>query len=127
MQCISLNWLRRYLVEGAFTPRKSEGIPKLSGTTAILLVFQVDSRHEQITDVFIGLVAHQYESCLYPPEQISNFIGDIEVNLREAQKVLKDGGNPGKSHAFCLFMHNLRVLCPSSQTHHTAWCTPSVM
>ena len=46
MQRISLDWLQRYLVEGAFAPPDSEGIPELSRTTSILLVFQADSRHE---------------------------------------------------------------------------------
>ena len=49
MQCISLDQLWKLIAEGAFMPPLSEGPPKLSGTTAILLVFQVDGQHERIT------------------------------------------------------------------------------
>ena len=94
-------------MEGTFTPPELESIPELSGTTAILLVFQADSRHEQITDVYVGLIACQYESHLYPPEWIPDFIRDIEVDLQEAQKALRARGDLGKRHAFCLFVHNL--------------------
>ena len=32
--------------------------PELGGMTAILLVFQADSRHEKITNIYVGLVVH---------------------------------------------------------------------
>ena len=36
--------------------------PKLSGMTTILLVFQADSRHEKITNIYVGLVVRRVES-----------------------------------------------------------------
>ena len=56
MQHLSLGGLCTLLSEGAFTPLQSDMPPKLSGTTAILLVFQVDSRHKKIINIFVGLV-----------------------------------------------------------------------
>ena len=56
MQCISLNSLCTLLSEGTFVPPQSNMPPKLSGTMAILLVFQVDSEHERIINVYVGLV-----------------------------------------------------------------------
>ena len=56
MQHISLNGLCTLLSEGAFAPQHSNMPSKLSGTTAILLVFQVDSEHERIINIFLGLV-----------------------------------------------------------------------
>ena len=88
-------------------PPCSERPPKLSGMTAILLVFQADSRHKKITNVYAGLVVRQVESCLYSPSQIHNFIKDIEGGLQAACNALKAGGDPGKRHAYCLFVDNL--------------------
>ena len=56
MQCLSLGSLCTLLSEGAFVPPQSNMPPKLSGMTTIFLVFQVDSGHEKITDVYMGLV-----------------------------------------------------------------------
>ena len=58
-------------------PPSSEGPPELSGTTAILLVFQADSQHEKITDVYMGLVVHRVKSHLYTLDQILDFVRDI--------------------------------------------------
>ena len=87
-------------------PPPSEGTPELSGTTAILLVFQADGQHEKITDVYVGLIVHRVESHLYALDQILDFIRDIEVDLKAVQDALKVGGNPGKRCAFCLFVSN---------------------
>ena len=76
--------------------------------TAILLVFQADSQHEDITDVYVGLVVCRVESCLYAPDQILDFIKDIEVNLQAVHDALKAGGDPSKRHAFCLFVSNFK-------------------
>ena len=75
--------------------------------TAILLVFQADSKHKEITDVYVGLIVHRVESRLYAPDQILDFIKDIEVNLQVVRDTLKAGGDPGKRHTFCLFVNNL--------------------
>ena len=56
MQRLSLDGLHTFLTEGAFTPPQSERPPELSGTIAILLVFQADSRHKKIINVYVGLV-----------------------------------------------------------------------
>ena len=88
-------------------PPQSEGPPELSRTTAILLVFQADSQHEEITDVYVGLIVHRIESCLYTPDQILDFVKDIEVNLQVACDAPKVGSNPGKRSTFCLFVSNL--------------------
>ena len=74
--------------------------------TAILLVFQADSKHEEITDVYMGLMVRRVESHLYVPDQIPNFIKDIEVDLQVVHDALKAGGNPSKRHTFCLFVNN---------------------
>ena len=102
-------------------PPQSEGPSECSGMRAILLVFQADSKHEEITDVYMGLVvcrveSHLYvymglvvcrvESHLYAPDQILNFVKDIEANLQVVHDTLKAGGNPGKRHGFCLFVDN---------------------
>ena len=87
-------------------PPVLEGPPKLSRTTTILLVFQADGQHERITDVYMGLVVCRVESCLYTPDQILDFVMDIEVNLKVARDALKAGGEPGKRCAFRLFVSN---------------------
>ena len=81
--------------------------PKLSRTMAILLVFPVDSEHERIINVYVGLVVRQVDSCLYSPSQINDFIQDIEVNLWEVRNTLKARCNAGKRHTYCLFVENL--------------------
>ena len=106
MQRLSLDHLRKLIAEGAFMPPQLEGPLKLSGTTAILLVFQADSQHEEITDVYMELVVHRVESCLYAPDQILDFIKDIEVNLQVVCHALKARGDPCKRRAFCLFVSN---------------------
>ena len=87
-------------------PPTSEGSPKLSRTTAILLVFQVDGQHERITDVYVGLVVHRVESRLYTLDQILDFVANIEVDFKVARDALKARGDPGKSRTFCLFVSN---------------------
>ena len=85
-------------------PPVSEGPPKLSGTTTILLVCQVDSQHERMTDVYVELVVHWVESHLYTPGQILDFVADIEVDFKVVHDALKAGGDPSKRCAFCLFV-----------------------
>ena len=46
------------------------------------------------------------ESHLYAPDWILDFVSNIEVNLKVACDALKAGGDPGKRHAFCLFINN---------------------
>ena len=75
--------------------------------TAILLVFQTDSRHEKITNIYMGLVVHQVESHLYNPDQIPDFIKDIEGDLQVACDALKARGDPSKRCTYCLFVDNL--------------------
>ena len=106
MQCISFDHLQRLIAEGMFMPPMSEGPPELSGTTTIPLIFQADSQHERITDVYVGLVVHWVESHLYTPDQILDFVADIEVNLKAAHDTLKAGGDPDKRRTFCLFVSN---------------------
>ena len=88
-------------------PPQSERPPKLSGMTTILLVFQADSRYEKITNVYVGLMVHRVESHLYNPNQILNFVKDIEGDLQVVCNALKARGNPGKRRAYCLFVDNL--------------------
>ena len=83
-----------------------EGTLELSGTTVILLVFQADGQHEKITDVYVGLIVHRVESHLYTPDQILDFIRDIEGDLQVVWDALKAGGSPSQRHAFCLFVSN---------------------
>ena len=74
---------------------------------AILLVFQVDSEHERIINVYVGLVVCGVDSHLYSPSQISDLIQDIEGNLRVVCDALKAGRDPGKRCTYCLFVDNL--------------------
>ena len=104
MQCLSLGSLRTLL---SFMPPRSNTPPELSGMAAILLVFRVDGKHEKITNVYVGLVVHRVDSHLYSPSQIPDFIWDIEGDLRAMHNALKAGGDPGKRHAYCLFVDNL--------------------
>ena len=73
-------------------PPQLEGHPKLSEMTAILLVFQANSKHKEITDVNVGLIVCRVESCLYVLDQILDFMEDIEVNLQVAHDSLKARG-----------------------------------
>ena len=102
MQRISFEHLQGLITKGAFMPSTLEGPPELSGTSAILVVFQADGQHERITDVYVGLMVCRVESHLYTLDQILDFVMDIEVNLKVACNALKAGGNPGKRCAFCL-------------------------
>ena len=106
MQCISLDHLWRLITKSTFMPPMSEGPSELSGTITILLVFQVDGQHERVTDVYVGLVVHWVESCLYTPDQILDFVADVQVNLKVACDALKASGDPSKRCAFCLFVSN---------------------
>ena len=106
MQHISLDHLQKLIAEGTFMPLLSEGPPELSGTTAILLVFQADSQHEWITDVYVGLMVCRVDSCLYNLDQIPDFVKDIEGELKAVCDALKARGDPGMRHAFCLFISN---------------------
>ena len=103
-------------------PLHSNMPSELSGMTAILLVFQVDSKHERIINIYMGLVVHRVDSRLYSPNQINDFIQDIEVDLQEAHNALKAGHDAGKRCAYCLFVDNL--LCPSQWTLPIVWCIP---
>ena len=87
-------------------PPASGSPPELSGTTAILLIFQADGQHERITDVYVGLVVCWVESCLYSLDQILDFVADIEVDLKAAHNALKARGDPSKRLTFCLFVSN---------------------
>ena len=106
MQRISLNHVRKLITEGAFMPPLLEGPPKLNRTTAILLVFQVDSQHERITDVYVGLMVCRVDSCLYTPDQILDFVKDIEGDLKAVCSALRAGDNPSKRCPFILFVSN---------------------
>ena len=107
MQRISLDGLCTLLSEGTFMPPHSNTPSELSRTMTILLVFQVDSEHERIINVYVGLVVRRVDSCLYSPSQINDFIQDIEVNLWEAHNALKAGHDTSKRRAYCLFVDNL--------------------
>ena len=75
--------------------------------TAILLVFQVDSRHEKIINVYVGLVVCRVDFHLYSPSQIHDFIKDIEGDLQVAHDALKVRSDPSKRHPYYLFVDNL--------------------
>ena len=52
-------------------------------------------------------MVHQVKSHLYTPDQILNFVKDIEGDLQAMCDTLKAGGNPSKRCAYCLFVDNL--------------------
>ena len=106
MQRISVDHLWRHIAKGVFIPPTSEGPSELSRTTAILLVFQADGQHERITDVYVRLMVCQVQSRLYTPDQILDFVADIEVDLKMACDALKAGSDPSKRRAFCFFVSN---------------------
>ena len=107
MQHISLKGLCTLLSEGAFAPLQSHTPPKLSRMTAILPVFQVDSEHKRIINVYVRFMVRRVNSRLYSPSQINDFIQDIDVNLWEVRNALKAGHDTGKRCAYCLFVDNL--------------------
>ena len=107
MQCISLDGLCTLLSKGTFVPPQSNTSPELSRKMAILLVFQADSKHKKIINVYMGLMVHRVDSFLYSPSQINNCIQDIDIDLWEACDALKAGHNTGKRHTYCLFVDNL--------------------
>ena len=107
MQHISLEGLRTLLSEGAFTSLQSNTAPKMSRTMTILLVFQADSEHKRIINVYVGLVVHQVDCHLYSPNQINDFIQDIDVDLWMVCDALKAGHDASKRCAYCLFVDNL--------------------
>ena len=92
--------------------------------TALLLVFQADSKHEEITDVYVGLIVCRVESHLYAPDQILDFVKDIEVDLQAVFDALKARGNPGKRHTFCLFLNNFGGTMSILTDPLTLWYTP---
>ena len=51
-------------------------------------------------------MVRRVESCLYAPDQILDFVKDIEADLQAPHDALKAGGDPSKRHAFCLFVNN---------------------
>ena len=106
MQRISLNGLCTLLSKGIFMPPQSNTPPELSSTTAILLVFQADSEHKRIINVYMGLMVRRVDSHLYSPSQINDFIQDIDVDLQEARDALKARHNASKRRAYCLFVDN---------------------
>ena len=106
MLCMSLDYLWGLIAEGTFMPPTLEGTLKLSGTTVILLIFQADDQHEKITNVYVELMVCRIKSHLYAPDWSLDFVSDIEVNLKAVRNTLKAGGDPGKRHAFCLFVNN---------------------
>ena len=117
MQHISLNGLHTLLLEGAFMPPQTNMPPELSKTMAILLVFQADSKHKRIINVYVGLVVCRVDSHLYSPSQVNNFIQDIDVNLWEARDALKAGHDAGKRCAYCLFVENLSGIMSIPMDH----------
>ena len=54
----------------------------------------------------MGLIVRRIKSRLYAPDQILDFIKDIEVDLQVVHDTLKTGGDPSKRRAFCLFVSN---------------------
>ena len=107
MQHISLKGLCTLLSEGALMPLQSNTPPKLSRMTATLLVFQVDSEHKRIINVYMGLMVHRVDCHLYSPNQNNDFIQDIDVNLWEVCDALKAGHDASKGCTYCLFVDNL--------------------
>ena len=104
---LSLKGLCTLLSEGAFAPLQSNMAPELSRMMAILLVFQADSKHKRIINVYAGLVVRRVDCRLYSPNQITDFIQDIDVDLQEACDALKAGCDAGKRRTYCLFVDNL--------------------
>ena len=98
MQCIS-----RY----AFAPLQSNMAPELSRMMVILLVFQADSEHKRIINVYVGLMVRRVDCRLYSPNQVNDFIQDIDVDLQVAHDAPKAGRDAGKRHTYCLFVGNL--------------------
>ena len=46
------------------------------------------------------------ESCLYTPDQILDFVANLEVNLKAVRDTLKARSDPSKRCTFCLFVRN---------------------
>ena len=126
MQCISLEHLQKLIAKGAFMPPLSEGPPELSGTTAILLVFQADGQHERITDIYVGLMVCRVDSCLYTLDQILDFVKDIEGDLKAVHDTLKAGVTLARGVPFASLPATMGAQCPFPWICHTASSTPRV-
>ena len=112
MQCISLEHLWKLIAEGAFMPLLSEGPPELSGTTAILLVFQADGQHEWMTDVYVGLMVCRVDSHLYTPDQILYFVKDMRVISRWCVMLLRLGATRARGVPFASLSATIEAQCP---------------
>ena len=105
-------------------PLLLEGPPELSGTNAILLVFQVDYQHERITDVYVGLQGR------FPPvysRPNPDFVKDIEGDLKAAHGALKAGATPVRGVPFASLSATMEAPCPSPRIHCTASSTQQAM
>ena len=83
--------------------------PRNPLSSAGLLLFSWSSGQTASTKkshVYMGLVVCQVESHLYNPDQILDFVKEIEIDLQATRDVLNAGGNPSKRHTFCLFVSN---------------------
>ena len=125
-ECISLNGLHTLHSEGTFMPPQSNTPPKLSGTMAILIVFQAGSRHKRIINVYMGLVVRCIDSHLYSSSQVNDFIQDIGVTSGQCTMLSRLGTTLEKGAPIAFLWTISAALCPSPQTLPIAWCTPPV-
>ena len=124
MQHISLDYLQGLATEGTFMPPTLEGTLDLSGTTAILLVFQADDQHEKITDIYVGLMVRHVKSRLYAPDRILDFVSDIEANLKVACNALKAGVTQARGTTSASLSTTMGAQCRSPWTCLTASFIP---
>ena len=75
----------------------------------------------------MGLAVHRVKSHLYTPDQILDFVSDIEVDLKAVQDALKARGDPGKGMPFASLSATMVVPCPFPHIHHTASSTQRAM
>ena len=106
MQCISLDHLQKLITEGVFMPPDWRALLKSAGLLPSSWSSRQTASMRRSQMSMLGLIVRRVESHLYTPDQILDFVKDIEVDLQAACDAIKAGGDPGKKHTFCLFVSN---------------------
>ena len=105
MQQVSFTYLKSLVNDNSFQP---EGIKlnAYSGTTTILIVYLSDEEHQGIKHMYISMVMHYKECCLYMQDGILPFMKSIEVDLKKARDRRAKNMDPGGVHSYALLVAN---------------------
>ena len=116
MQCISLDRLWKLITKGAFMPPLLEDPPELSGTTAILQVFQTDGQHERITDIYVvSWSAGLIPTCILQTKSWT-LLRTSRATSRRLAALLRLGATPARGTPFASLSATVGVPCSSPRT-----------